>query len=92
MMLVNFVKIFVGGLCVVLLQEVCWNIWVVWFVLILGEYVYGCDFGYEDVFFELKDEVIKLFGIDDGLIICVCEQLFKEIGKDLWLVGYYVFV
>ncbi|MDR0243577.1 MAG: type VI secretion system protein TssA [Burkholderia sp.] len=49
----------------------------------------GRDPGYEDAFFELKDEANKLSGIDDSLIVRSCEQLIKETGKDLRLAGYY---
>ncbi|CAB3769820.1 type VI secretion system protein TssA [Paraburkholderia solisilvae] len=49
----------------------------------------GRDPGYEDAFFELKDEAGKLSGIDDASIIRLCEQLTKETGKDLRVAGYY---
>ncbi|MGF6853899.1 type VI secretion system protein TssA [Paraburkholderia sp. CI3] len=51
----------------------------------------GRDPGYEDRFFELREETQKLSGIDDGLIVRSCEQLLKETGKDLRLAGYYAF-
>ncbi|MFC0401907.1 type VI secretion system protein TssA [Paraburkholderia rhizosphaerae] len=51
----------------------------------------GRDPGYEDAFFELKDEANKLSGIDDASIIRSCEQLTKETGKDLRVAGYYTF-
>ncbi|QYD71772.1 type VI secretion system protein TssA [Paraburkholderia edwinii] len=49
----------------------------------------GRDPGYEDAFFELKDEASKLSGIDDALIVRHCEQLTKETGKDLRVAAYY---
>ncbi|MGF6245375.1 type VI secretion system protein VasJ [Paraburkholderia sp. GAS38] len=51
----------------------------------------GRDPGYEDAFFALKDEVTKLSNIDDALIVRSCEQLLKEVGKDLRVAGYYAF-
>ncbi|TKC78928.1 type VI secretion system protein TssA [Trinickia terrae] len=51
----------------------------------------GRDPGYEDAFFTIKDEVTKLSDIDDALIVRSCEQLLKEVGKDLRLAGYYAF-
>ncbi|MGH8779861.1 type VI secretion system protein TssA [Paraburkholderia sp.] len=51
----------------------------------------GRDPGYEDAFFTLKDEASKLSGIDDALIVRLAEQLIKETGKDLRVVGYYAF-
>jgi type VI secretion system protein VasJ len=63
--------------------------WDAWLQPLPGESGVGRDPGYEDVFFELKDEANKLSGIDDGLIARSCEQLVKEIGKDLRLAGYY---
>ena len=51
----------------------------------------GRDPGYEDAFFTLKDEASKLSDIDDALIARSCEQLIKEVGKDLRLAGYYAF-
>lgn len=51
----------------------------------------GRDPGYEDAFFVLKDEVAKLSGIDDVLIVTSCEQLLQNIGKDLRVAGYYTF-
>jgi type VI secretion system protein VasJ len=65
-----------------------WNAWLQPFH---GENGIGRDPGYEDAFFELKDEANKLSGIDDGLIVRSCEQLVKETGKDLRLAGYYTF-
>nr|WP_246541331.1 type VI secretion system protein TssA [Collimonas antrihumi] len=51
----------------------------------------GRDPGYEDAFFAIKDEVTKLSNVDDRLIARSCEQLFKEVGKDLRLAAYYTF-
>ncbi|GAB7534750.1 type VI secretion system protein TssA [Burkholderia sp. 3C] len=65
--------------------------WAAWLAPIAGEHACGRDPGYEDAFFELKDEANKLSGIDDGLIARLCEQLLKETGKDLRLAGYYAF-
>lgn len=63
--------------------------WAPWLQPLTGEGGVGRDPGYEDMFFELKDEAGKLSGIDDGLIVRSCEQLLKETGKDLRLAGYY---
>ncbi len=51
----------------------------------------GRDPGYEDAFFAIKDEVTKLSNVDDSLIARSCEQLLKEVGKDLRLAAYYTF-
>lgn len=65
--------------------------WDAWVQPLPGEQGVGRDPGYDDAFFELKDEANKLSGIDDGLIVASCEQLTKETGKDLRVVGYYAF-
>ncbi|NYH21113.1 type VI secretion system protein VasJ [Paraburkholderia bryophila] len=67
--------------------------WDAWLQPIAGGGVVGVgrDPGYEDAFFALKDEVNRLSGIDDALIVATCEQLLKEVGKDLRLAGYYAF-
>ncbi|TDA44887.1 type VI secretion system protein TssA [Burkholderia pyrrocinia] len=91
MTLANFVKTLVGGPRVDSLQESRQTTWAAWLAPIPGEHTCGRDPGYEDAFFELKDEANKLSGIDDGLIVRTCEQLLKETGKDLRLVGYYTF-
>ena len=51
----------------------------------------GRDPGYEDAFFAVKDEIAKLSNVDDSLIARACEQLLKEVGKDLRLAAYYTF-
>ncbi|MBG0881263.1 type VI secretion system protein TssA [Burkholderia sp. 9775_39] len=63
--------------------------WNAWLLPLAGEGGVGRDPGYDDVFFELREETQKLSGIDDGLIVRSCEQLLKETGKDLRLAGYY---
>ncbi|WP_038785457.1 type VI secretion system protein TssA [Burkholderia pseudomallei] len=63
--------------------------WDAWVQPLPGGNGMGRDPGYEDAFFELKDEATKLSGIDDALIVRSCEQLVKETGKDLRLAGYY---
>ncbi|MBC8735381.1 type VI secretion system protein TssA [Paraburkholderia sp. UCT31] len=65
--------------------------WSAWLQPLPGEQGCGRDPGYEDLFFELREETQKLSGIDDGLIVRSCEQLLKETGKDLRLAGYYAF-
>jgi type VI secretion system protein VasJ len=65
--------------------------WSAWLQPLAGEAGVGRDPGYEETFFELREETQKLSGIDDGLIIRSCEQLLKETGKDLRLAGYYAF-
>lgn len=91
MTLANFVKTLVGGSRIDSLQRARTNTWATWVAPIPGEHAYGRDPGYEDAFFELKDEAGKLSGIDDGLIVRACEHLLKETGKDLRLAGYYAF-
>ncbi|MFP3565147.1 type VI secretion system protein TssA [Paraburkholderia sp. SIMBA_030] len=51
----------------------------------------GRDPGYDDAFMVVKEEIGKLSEIDNALIASSCEQLIKEVGKDLRLAGYYVF-
>lgn len=63
--------------------------WSAWLQPLPGDHGVGRDPGYEDAFFALKDEVTRLSGIDDALIVRSCEQLLKETGKDLRLAGYY---
>ncbi|HIC7207776.1 type VI secretion system protein TssA [Burkholderia stabilis] len=91
MTLANFVKTLVGGPRIDSLQESRQATWTAWLAPIPGEHACGRDPGYEDAFFELKDEATKLSGIDDELIVRTCEQLLKETGKDWRLVGYYAF-
>lgn len=91
MTLANFVKTLVGSPRGDSLHEARRHTWAAWLAPISGEQPHGRDPGYEDAFFELKDEASKLSGIDDGLIVRACEQLLKETGKDLRLVGYYAF-
>ncbi|ALS62893.1 type VI secretion system protein TssA [Pandoraea norimbergensis] len=65
------------------------DVWADWLVPLSGDTGTGRDPGYEEAFFTLKDEAGKLSGIDDALIASTCEQLLKEVGKDLRLAGYY---
>jgi type VI secretion system protein VasJ len=65
--------------------------WSAWLQPLPGDAGVGRDPGYEDTFFELREETQKLSGIDDGLIVRCCEQLLKDTGKDLRLAGYYAF-
>lgn len=65
--------------------------WNAWLQPLPGDAGVGRDPGYEDTFFELREETQKLSGIDDGLIIRSCELLLKETGKDVRLAGYYAF-
>jgi type VI secretion system protein VasJ len=67
------------------------EVWSSWLVPFSGDHPCGRDPGYEDAFFELKDEAAKLTGIDDALIVRSCEQLIQETGKDLRVAGYYTF-
>lgn len=68
-----------------------WNAWLAPLPDAEGHSGAGRDPGYEDAFFALKDEVAKLSGIDDALIVASCEQLTREVGKDLRVAGYYAF-
>jgi type VI secretion system protein VasJ len=67
--------------------------WSAWLQPLSGDAATGIgrDPGYEDAFFVLKDEVAKLSGIDDALIVNVCQQLLQTVGKDLRVAGYYTF-
>ncbi|KVG28070.1 type VI secretion system protein TssA [Burkholderia diffusa] len=65
--------------------------WGAWLEPLAGNGGVGRDPGYEDTFFELREETQKLSGIDDGMIVRSCEQLVKETGKDLRLAGYFAF-
>ncbi|GEM_PF-5635714 len=49
--------------------------WNTWLTPLSGENGVGRDPGYEDAFFEVKDEAGKLSNIDDALIVRACEQL-----------------
>ncbi|AOI95816.1 type VI secretion system protein TssA [Burkholderia sp. LA-2-3-30-S1-D2] len=91
MTLANFMKTLVSGPRIDSLQQARTESWATWVAPVPGEHACGRDPGYEDAFFELKDEAGKLSGIDDGLIVRACEHLLKETGKDLRLAGYYAF-
>ncbi|WP_107310230.1 type VI secretion system protein TssA [Burkholderia metallica] len=91
MTLANFVKTLIGGPRIVSLQQARTETWAAWIAPIPGEHACGRDPGYEDTFFELRDEAGKLSGIDDGLIVRACEHLLNETGKDLRVAGYYAF-
>ncbi|KVS46783.1 type VI secretion system protein TssA [Burkholderia ubonensis] len=91
MTLANFVKTLVGGNRDDSLGKARLDAWDAWLQPLAGDSGVGRDPGYEDAFFELRDETQKLSGIDDGLIVRSCEQLIKETGKDLRLAGYYAF-
>ncbi|WP_250510814.1 type VI secretion system protein TssA [Caballeronia sp. GACF4] len=65
--------------------------WEAWLAPLPGDAGVGRDPGYEDAFFSLKDEAGKLSGIDDSLIVRSCEQITKEVGKDLRVAGHYAF-
>ncbi|KVA76336.1 type VI secretion protein [Burkholderia ubonensis] len=91
MTLANFVKTLVGGSRDDSLKKARLDAWDAWLQPLAGDSGVGRDPGYEDAFFELRDETQKLSGIDDGLIVRSCEQLIKETGKDLRLAGYYAF-
>ncbi|WP_431823230.1 type VI secretion system protein TssA [Burkholderia sp. F1] len=91
MTLANFVKTLVGGNRDDSLGKARLDAWDAWLQPLAGDAGVGRDPGYEDAFFELRDETQKLSGIDDGLIVRSCEQLIKETGKDLRLAGYYAF-
>ena len=65
--------------------------WNDWLQPLPGDAGVGRDPGYEDTFFEVREETQKLSDIDDTLIVRSCEQLLKETGKDLRVAGYYAF-
>lgn len=88
-MLTDFVKNLLGTHQASPLSSVRAQAWSDWLVPFPGEQPCGRDPGYEDAFFELKDEAAKLGDIDDALIVRSCEQLIRETGKDLRVAGYY---
>ncbi|WP_321839143.1 type VI secretion system protein TssA [Paraburkholderia bannensis] len=65
------------------------DVWADWAQSFAGGSGVGRDPGYEDAFFQLKDEAAKLSDIDDALIVGSCERLTKETGKDLRVAAYY---
>jgi type VI secretion system protein VasJ len=89
--LTHFVKNLLGTNPAPSLPPARADVWSSWLVPCPGEHPCGRDPGYEDAFFELKDEAAKLTGIDDALIVRSCEQLIRETGKDLRVAGYYTF-
>jgi type VI secretion-associated protein, VC_A0119 family len=89
--LTHFVKNLLGTNPAPSLPPARADIWSSWLVPFPGEHPCGRDPGYEDAFFELKDEAAKLGDIDDALIVRSCEQLIRETGKDLRVAGYYTF-
>ncbi|RQR67607.1 type VI secretion system protein TssA [Burkholderia sp. Bp9126] len=91
MTLANFVKTLVGGHRDDSVGKARLDAWDAWMQPLAGDTGVGRDPGYEDLFFELRDETQKLSGIDDGLIVRSCEQLIREVGKDLRVAGYYTF-
>lgn len=90
-MITDFVKNLLGANPAPSLPPARADVWSSWLVPFAGELPCGRDPGYEDAFFELKDEAAKLTGIDDALIVRSCEQLIRETGKDLRVAGYYTF-
>jgi len=68
------------------------QVWLDWLQVFPGDGSgVGRDPAYDDGFFAIKEEVAKLAGTDDALIARYCEQLLKEVGKDLRLAAYYTF-
>lgn len=65
--------------------------WAAWLEPLSNDDGIGRDPGYEDAFFAIKDELAKLSGTDDALVVRSCEQLLKESGKDLRLAAYYTY-
>ncbi|KVE91814.1 type VI secretion system protein TssA [Burkholderia vietnamiensis] len=86
-----FQKLFPARVDAEQLAQARLDAWNAWLLPLAGDGGVGRDPGYEDVFFELREETQKLSGIDDGLVVRSCEQLLKETGKDLRLAGYYAF-
>ncbi|OAJ55216.1 type VI secretion system protein TssA [Paraburkholderia ginsengiterrae] len=87
----DFVKNLLGTNPAPALPSARTDVWSSWLVPFPGELPCGRDPGYEDAFFELKDQAAKLTDIDDALIVRSCEQLIRETGKDLRVAGYYTF-
>jgi type VI secretion system protein VasJ len=87
----DFVKNLLGATPAPSLSPARADLWSSWLAAFPGDHPCGRDPGYEDAFFELKDEAAKLTGIDDALIVRSCEQLIRETGKDLRVAGYYTF-
>lgn len=65
--------------------------WKPWLEGIRPEMPVGDDPGYEDDFLAIKDEVAKLSGVNDALIVQLSEQLLKTHAKDVRLAVYYLY-
>lgn len=65
--------------------------WAPWLQDIRPEMPVGDDPGYEDEFLAIKDEVAKLSGVNDALIVEVSERLLKTHAKDIRLAVYYLY-
>jgi len=65
--------------------------WDDWLQPIAGLVRVGVDPSYDDDFLALKDEVAKLSGLDDELIIDTAERLLKHQAKDLRPAVYYAY-
>ncbi|SDP40991.1 type VI secretion system protein VasJ [Ralstonia sp. 25mfcol4.1] len=55
--------------------------WAPWLQDIRPEMPVGDDPGYEDEFLAIKDEVAKLSGVNDALIVEVSERLLKTMPR-----------
>ncbi|MDR3428731.1 type VI secretion system protein TssA [Silvimonas sp.] len=65
--------------------------WQDWLSPIPGASEVGDDPGYDDDFLALREEVAKLGGLDDALILNTSEALLRNHCKDLRPAGYYAF-
>ncbi|GLQ48609.1 type VI secretion system protein TssA [Dyella flava] len=90
-MFTNLLKKMLGARSPEALLQERLAVWADWVSPLPGTDGVGRDVAYEDAFLAIRDEVAKLSDIDDALIARSCEQLLKEVGKDLRLAGYYAF-
>ncbi|MBB1631582.1 type VI secretion system protein TssA [Cupriavidus sp. UME77] len=65
--------------------------WDPWLQPIRPDAPAGDDPGYDDDFLAIKEEVAKLSGVNDTLIVESAERLLKLTAKDLRLAVYYVY-
>ncbi|KPC52611.1 type VI secretion system protein TssA [Amantichitinum ursilacus] len=65
--------------------------WQDWLTPITGASAVGADPAYDDDFQLLREEVGKLGGLDDALILATSERLLREVCKDIRPACYYAF-
>lgn len=65
--------------------------WREWVAPIPGDNPVGIDPAYEDDFQALREEVAKLGGLNDALILAASERLLRNVCKDLRPAAYYAY-